>query len=149
MSDEACTLPAREGDDEYAIIQRLLKAQRIAVVGLSNNPSRASNMVARYLMSVGKEVIPVNPSHRKVMDLHSYTELEQVPGKIDLVNVFRRAEFCPAVVESAIKAHAGGVWLQSGIVSPESRRLSDAAGMDYVEDRCLMVEHMHGGAVAG
>jgi predicted CoA-binding protein len=145
MSDEACTLPARDGDDEYSTIQRLLQAKRIAVVGLSGNPSRASNMVARYLLSVGKEVIPVNPSHRKVMDLHSYTELAQVPGKIDLVNVFRRAEFCPEVVEAAIKAHAGGVWLQSGIVSPESKRLAEEAGMDYVENRCLMVEHMHAG----
>lgn len=145
MSDDACTLPIHEGDDEYSMIQRLLKAQRIAVVGLSGNPSRASNMVARYLISVGKEVIPVNPSHRKVMDLYSYTELEKVPGKIDLVNVFRRAEFCPEVVESAIKTHAGGIWLQSGIISPESKRLAMEAGMDYVENRCLMVEHMHAG----
>ena len=141
MSDEACPLPRLARDEERAIIERLLRAQRIAVVGLSDDPSRPSHGVARYLMDVGKQIIPVNPNHAEVLGLKCYARLEDVPGAIDLVDVFRRSQYCAGVVRSAVEAGARGVWLQSGIRNPEARQLALAAGIDYVEDRCLMVEH--------
>lgn len=143
MPDDTCTLPAREGDDEHAIIQRLIRAQRIAVVGLSDHPSRPSFGVASYLLAEGKEIIPVNPAHSTVLGLKCYARLEDVPGTIDLVNVFRRPEFCTDIARSAVAVRAKGLWLQSGITNEEARRIAIEARMDYVEDRCLMVEHMH------
>jgi predicted CoA-binding protein len=138
MTHNACPLPDPNVPD---VVSQLLRAQRIAVVGLSDDPARASYHVARYLIDQGKEVIPVNPNHATVLGLKSYASLEDVPGRVDLVDVFRRPEFCPAVVESAIRIRAGGVWLQSGIVSPEAERLAAGAGLPFVQDRCLMVDH--------
>ena len=140
MSTESCPLPSF--DAPTTAIERMLNAKRIAVVGLSDDPSRPSFGVASYLLSAGKEVIPVNPRHQRVLGLKCYPSLAQVPGPIDLVDVFRRPEFCPDVVREAIAAGAKGVWLQSGIVSDEARELAARAKLDYVEDRCLMVDLM-------
>ncbi|HEY7090354.1 MAG TPA: CoA-binding protein [Tepidisphaeraceae bacterium] len=143
MSGEACPLPRDQGkDDEIEIIHRLVRAQRIAVVGLSDDPSRPSYGVAEYLQSVGKEIVPVNPNHEHVLGEKCYPRLEDVPGSIDLVDVFRRPQFCADVARSAIRAGAKGLWLQSGITSAEARQLAREAGIEYVEDRCLLVEHM-------
>src|SRR4051812_39300161 len=99
---EACPLPSSPEDAEAAAVRRMLAGRRIAVVGLSDDPSRASYGVAQYLRSVGKEIVPVNPNHQMVMGLKCYPSLEAVPGKIDVVDVFRRPEFCADVVRSAI-----------------------------------------------
>jgi predicted CoA-binding protein len=123
----------------------MLAARRIAVVGLSDDPTRASHGVASYLRSVGKDIIPVNPNHPTVMGLKCYPSLEDVPGPIDVVDVFRRAEFCADVVRSAVAVGAKGVWLQAGIVSPEAERLARDAGIDFVQDRCMKVDHMFAG----
>jgi predicted CoA-binding protein len=145
MNEDSCPSPsARRAqvsaqDDE--LIGRLVRAKRIAVVGLSNNVERAAWMIAEYLVNVGKEVVPVNPRYEELMGLKCYPSVAVIPGHVDLVDVFRRSEFCPGVVEDATASQAGAVWLQSGIVSPEARRLAEQAGLDYVEDRCLMVEH--------
>jgi len=141
MSGEYCTLSATSGDNEHAIIQRLLKLKRIAVVGLSDDPSRPSHYVSRYMQSHGKEIIPVNPSHEMVFDVKCYPSLDEVPDQIDLVNVFRRPNAVPDVVRPAIRKGVKGIWLQAGITSEEGRRLACEAGIDYVEDRCIMVEH--------
>ena len=145
MSHEACPLPSsnRRNDPEAATVARLIRGQRIAVVGLSDDPMRTANRIAHFLRSVGREVIPVNPNYETVMGVKCYPTVASIPEKVDVVDVFRRAQFCAAVVEDAIRAKAGGVWLQSGIVSSEAKRLAEEAGMDYVEDRCLMVEIMH------
>ena len=142
MSDEACPMPTPPRQDEFDPLRRMLSAKRIAVVGLSDDPSRASYGVASYLRSAGKEILPVNPNYPTVMGLKCYPSLRDVPGPIDLVNVFRRPEHCAGVVEEAIAAKAKGVWLQSGITSAEAKRLAEEAGMDFVQNRCLMVEHM-------
>ena len=126
-------------------IQRMLNARRIAVVGLSDDPSRPSYGVSRYLQSVGKDIILVNPRYEKVLGSTCYAALEDIPGKIDLVNVFRRPGFCAEVVRSAVALKAGGVWLQSGITNEEARQLAESAGIDFVQDRCIMVEHMRSG----
>jgi hypothetical protein len=139
---ESCPLPDRSKKSADAL-GRVLKAKRIAIVGLSDDPSRPSYGVARYLLSAGKEIIPVNPSHPTIMGLRSFTRLEDIPGKVDLVDVFRRPEFCPEIVRSAIKIGAKGVWLQSGIVSPEAEKIAREAGIDFVQDKCLKVELMY------
>ena len=144
MPEDACPLPtnpAREAD----AVRRMLAAGRVAVVGLSDDPRRPSHGVASYLASVGKEIIPVNPNHPTVMGRKCYPSLEAVPGPIDVVDVFRRPEHCPDVVRSAVAVGARGVWLQSGIVSPEAERIAREAGLDFVQDRCMKVDHMFGG----
>lgn len=143
MEGESCRLPADQTDPESKIIQRLLAARRVAIVGLSDDPSRPSFGIASYLLSVGKEIVPVNPNHTRVLGVKCYPSLEAVPGPVDLVNVFRRPEHCADVVRSAIAVGAKGVWLQSGITSREARELATNAKMDFVQDRCIMVERMH------
>jgi predicted CoA-binding protein len=135
---ESCPLPDRSAACDA--LRRMLGAKRIAVVGLSDDPGRASYRVADYLQSAGKEIIPVNPNCQIVLGVKCYATLEEIPLPIDVVNVFRRPEFCPDIVRSAIRIGAGGVWLQSGIVSPQSEALAREAGIDFVQNRCLMVE---------
>ena len=142
MSGDSCPMPANERDPEASAIGRMISARRIAVVGLSDDSSRPSFGVASYLLSAGKEIIPVNPNHERVMGLKCYPSLSAVPKPIDVVDVFRRAEFCAEVVREATAAGAGGVWLQSGIINEEARELALRAGIDFVQNRCLMVEHM-------
>ncbi len=127
---------------EGPTIARMLRARRIAIVGLSDDPSRPSFHVARYLLSVDKEIVPVNPKYASVMGLQCYPTLEAVPGRIELVDVFRRAEFCPEVARSAVAVGAGGLWLQLGVVSTQAQAIAQEAGLDFVQDRCLKVEHM-------
>jgi hypothetical protein len=143
MENDACPLPDRTRSTTDQVMQRMLAAQRIAVVGLSDDPSRPSYGIASYLVSVGKDVIPINPKCREVLGQTCYGSLEEVPGPIDLVNVFRRPEHCAEVVKSAIAAGAKAVWLQSGVASPEAQALAAKAGIDFLQNRCIMVEHMH------
>ena len=125
-----------------AAVDRMLKAKRVAVVGMSDDPTRPSHGIGGYLAAHGYEVIPVNPTHEKVLGRKCYARLSDVPGTIDLVNVFRRSEFCADVTRDAIAAGAKGIWLQSGIRNEEARELAEAAKIDFVQDRCIMVEHM-------
>lgn len=136
-----CPLPQTPSDDEDALIGRMLSAGRIVIVGLSDDPSRPSHEIAQYLLSAGKRIVGVNPGHTTILGQPCYASLEDVPGAIETVDVFRRAEHCPDVVREAIAAGAKSVWLQSGIVSPEAERLARQAGIDFVQDRCIMVEH--------
>jgi len=139
--NESCPMPLPKGTSEQEIIARLVKAKRIAVVGLSGNSSRMSHSVASYLQHAGKEIVPVNPNETEVLGAKCYPTLDDVEGPVDLVNVFRRSEFCAGVARQAVKMGAKGIWLQSGIVSREAREIAEAAGLDYVENRCLMVEY--------
>ena len=141
MAGEYCTLPSAKGDPEAEAIDRMLSAKRIAVVGLSDDHSRPSYGVSSYMRSAGKEILPVNPSHETAMGLKCYPSLEAVPGPVEVVNVFRRPRACADVVRSAIAIGAKGVWLQSGIRNDEAKRLAEEAGLDFVQDRCIMVEH--------
>jgi predicted CoA-binding protein len=145
MAEDACPLPTPPREGERQVIERLVAARRIAIVGLSDDPSRPSYGVAEYLRGQGKQIVPVNPNHEQVMGLKSYRSLAEVPGRIDLVDVFRRAAFCAEVTREAIAVGAGGVWLQSGIINAEAERLAAEAGMDFVQNRCLMVEHRRRG----
>jgi predicted CoA-binding protein len=142
MSDDACPLPTTPTQDEPSTIARMLRSRRITIVGASDDPSRASFAIASYLLGQGYEVVPVNPNHRNVLGLTCYPSLDAVPGNVEVVNVFRRPEYCAAVAREAIARGATGLWLQSGISSPEARRIATERGVDYIENRCIMVEHM-------
>src|SRR4051812_32571433 len=98
MANEACPLPARLPAQEASAVDRMLQARRIAVVGMSDDPMRPSNGIGGYLMSNGFEVIPVNPTHDQVHGQKCYHSLADVPGQVDLVNVFRRPAACAQVV---------------------------------------------------
>ena len=141
MSGEACPMPSRGQGSDAEAMSRMLGAGRIAVVGLSDDPSRPSYQIASYLQSEGYQVVPVNPTHATVMGLKSYPTLKDVPGEVDLVNVFRRPEFCADITRDAIAIGAKGVWLQSGVQNEEAKKLAQSAGIDFVQDRCIMVEH--------
>lgn len=119
----------------------LSEAHTIALVGASPNPSRPSHQVMRYLLGVGYRVIPVRPLVPKVLGLPCVASLGEIDEPIDLVDVFRRAEFCPGVAEEAVAAGAGALWLQLSIVSPEARTIAEAGGLDYVENECTAIVH--------
>ena len=119
----------------------LSEAHTIALVGASPNPSRPSHQVMRYLLGAGYRVIPVRPLVPEVLAVPCVASLEEIDEPIDLVDVFRRAEFCPQVAEDAVAAGAGALWLQLGIVSPEARAIAEAAGLDYVENECTAIVH--------
>jgi predicted CoA-binding protein len=130
---------ATRGADPIAEI--LKKSKTIAVVGLSSNPMRPSHEVSEYLQQAGYRIIPVNPKETEVLGERSYARLEDVPEKIDVVNIFRRAEEVPPAVESAIRVGAKVVWMQLGIENEEGAEKARAAGLAVVEDACILVEH--------
>jgi len=119
----------------------LESSKTIAVVGLSSDPERPSYGVAEYLQSVGYRVVPVNPNEREVLGEKSYARLEDVPEKIDIVDIFRRPSEVPPVVNSAIAVGAKVVWMQLGITSSAAAEKARAAGLIAVEDACVLMEH--------
>jgi uncharacterized protein len=123
------------------ILEILEKYKTIAVVGLSSNPARASYEVTKYMQTAGYKIVPVNPNETEVLGQKSYLRLEDVPEKIEIVNVFRRAEDVPPVVEGAIQIGAKVVWMQLGIANAAAAERARAAGLMVVEDACVLVEH--------
>lgn len=122
-------------------VEVLLRMRRIAMVGASDDDTRPSYGVMHRLLQLGLDVVPVNPTYDAVLGRKSYRTLAEVPGPIELVNVFRRADACPGVAREAVAVGAKGLWLQSGIVSPESRAIARQGGLIYVEDACIAVAH--------
>ncbi len=123
-------------------IADLLRTSRvIAVVGLSSNPLRPSHGVAGYMQEHGYRLIPVNPQETEVLGEKAYPSLEDVPGKIDIVNIFRRSDFVPPIVEDAIRLGARAVWMQEGVVHEQAAARARAAGLIVVMDRCILKEH--------
>jgi uncharacterized protein len=123
------------------IAEILKRYKTIAVVGLSSNPARPSHGVASYIQGAGYRIIPVNPNEREVLGEKSYPRVEDVPEKIEIVDIFRRAEDVPPVVEGAIRVGANVVWMQLGIVNDGAGEKARAAGITVVMDACLLVEH--------
>ena len=120
----------------------LRDARTIALVGASPRPDRPSHGVMRYLLGQGYRVIPVRPLDcDEILGVPCVAELAEIDEPIDLVDVFRRPEFCPEVAREAVAAGAKALWLQLGIVSPEARRIALDAGLDYVEDACTAIVH--------
>ena len=123
------------------IPELLESARTIAVVGLSSNPMRPSNGVAEYMQRSGYRIIPVNPNETVVLGEKSYRRLEDVPEPIDIVDVFRRPQFVPDIVESAIKVGAKALWLQEGVIHDAAAARAQDAGLDVVMDKCILKEH--------
>jgi len=123
-------------------IRDLLEQSKvIAVVGLSSKPHRPSYGVARYMQSAGYRIIPVNPNEREVLGEKCYARLEDISIRVDIVDVFRRSEFVPPLVESAIAIGARAVWLQEGVVHEEAAARARTAGLEVVMDHCILKEH--------
>ncbi len=123
-------------------IQNILERGKVlAVVGLSSKPHRPSYGVARYMQLAGYHIIPVNPNEEKVLGEKRYVRLEDVPVQVDVVNIFRRSEFVPAIVESAIAVGAWAVWMQEGVIHQQAAERAREAGLQVVMDRCLLKEH--------
>jgi uncharacterized protein len=129
--------------DDDAIRELLSSAKVIAVVGLSSKRARASFGVSRYMQSVGYRIIPVNPNETEVLGEKAYSDLDAIPKgvKIDVVNIFRRSEEVPEVVDAAIRLRAPAVWMQEGVIQEEAAAKARAAGIFVVMDRCLLKEH--------
>ena len=123
-------------------IKEILETYKnIAVVGLSSQTWRPSYSVSRYMQTVGYRIIPVNPNEREVLGEKAYASLDDVPGPIEIVDIFRRPEFVPDVVEASIRRKARVIWMQLGIVNEAAAARARAAGLEVVMDRCILVEH--------
>jgi predicted CoA-binding protein len=126
--------------NEPEVIRELLQAKTIAVIGLSDDPSKPSHYVSAYMQKMGHRILPVNPVLQSVLGEKCYASLSELPEKPDLVNVFRLPKFIPAIVEEMIALKLPALWVQQGIVHPEAAALAEAAGIKVVMDRCIMVE---------
>ena len=119
----------------------LAQAKTIAVVGLSDNPLRPSHGVSAYMQAQGYRVIPVNPTIAEALGETSYPSLMDIPGRIDLVNIFRRAEFVDEVVDQAIRLKIPAVWMQEEVINEAAAAKARKAGLFVVMDRCILKEH--------
>jgi len=113
----------------------------LAVVGLSDNPGKASHSVSAYMQQHGYRILPVNPATSEVLGEPSYTSLAALPFKPDVVNVFRLPKFIPAIVDEMIALRLKNLWVQLGIVSLEAAARAEQAGIRVVMDRCILIEH--------
>jgi predicted CoA-binding protein len=120
----------------------LRRSRTIAVVGLSSKKFRPSYGVAEYMQEQGYRIIPVNPNEVEVLGEKAHASIEDIGEHIDIVDIFRRSEFVPAIVESAIRIGAGAIWMQEGVVHEDAARQAREAGLEVVMDRCILKEHM-------
>ena len=125
-----------------AEIRKFYDLKNIAVVGMSKNEGKAAHYVPKYLIDRGYNVIPVNPTANEILGRKSYPQVNSVPEKIDIVDIFRPSEDVPAVVEDALKKDGIKViWMQEGIYSPEAERMAQEKGIEVVYNRCMYAEH--------
>ena len=121
----------------------ILKTSRtVAVVGLSSRHHRPSYGVTEYMKSAGYRIIPVNPRESEVLGEKSYARLEDIPEKVDIVNVFRRSEFVPEIADSAIRIGARAIWMQEGVIHHEAAERARRAGLLVFMDSCILKEHV-------
>jgi predicted CoA-binding protein len=123
-------------------IAELLRTSRtIAVVGLSSKKFRPSHGVSEYMQRAGYRMIPVNPYETEVLGEKAYPSLDAVPEKVDIVNVFRRSEFVPEIVDLAVRIGARAVWMQEGVAHEQAAEKARGAGLTVIMDRCILKEH--------
>ena len=122
-------------------INQILELKTIAVVGFSPKPERPSHYVSIYLKEMGYNVIPVNPGHTVIIGIASYPDLISIPQKVDVVNIFRRPEFVPPIVDMAISIGAKAIWMQDHIIHEESAQKAQNAGLLVVMDDCMLRQH--------
>ncbi len=142
MGDESCEFPLTNAS-EPEIDSILASAETVAVVGLSDKPDRESHRVAAYLKAHGYTIVPVNPAAQEILGERSYPDLAAIPPevRIDVVDIFRKPEYIPKVVEQAIARGARVVWMQLGLAHNAAADAARAAGLAVVMDRCIKVEH--------
>lgn len=128
-------------NDDQMMKDILTSAKTIASVGLSSNQEKESYWIVSYLKEQGYHIIPVNPTADEILGEKAYPDLESIPEPIDVVQVFRRSEDVPPVVDSAIKAGAKVVWMQEGIVNEEAAQKAREAGLQVVMDACMRMTH--------
>ncbi|HLN01503.1 MAG TPA: CoA-binding protein [Bryobacteraceae bacterium] len=119
----------------------LRSSHSIAVVGLSSKRYRPSYGVAEYMQSAGYRIIPVNPFEEAVLGEKAYTDLAKISEHVDIVDIFRRSEFVPEIVDAAIRLGAHAIWMQEGVIHEEAAAKARAAGLEVVMDRCILKEH--------
>src|SRR5271167_1327488 len=142
-------ISGRQKMNEPALINEMLAApsaenpRAIAVIGLSEVPSKPSHYVSAYMQQHGYKLYPINPSIPEVLGEKSYASLAELPIKPDIVNVFRLPKFIPAIVDEMIQLGLPNLWVQQGIVNREAAARAEAAGIHVVMDHCIMVEHRH------
>ncbi len=129
------------GEQDDAKRKLLEESRVIAIVGLSPDTARASNVVATYLIAHGYRVIPVNPRYRDILGQKSYPSLSHVTEKVDIVDIFRRAENLMPAVREAVRLAPRAIWLQLGIVNDEARKLAEANNIPFFMNQCIKVEH--------
>ncbi len=128
--------------DDIEGIRRILSSYKtVAMVGLSANWHRPSNFAAKYLLDHGFRVIPVNPAYDEVLGQRCYPSLREIPEPVDVVDVFRKPEDVPPIVEDAIAIGAKVLWLQIGVIHPEAMARAEQAGLEVVADRCMKIEY--------
>jgi uncharacterized protein len=131
--------PAAAGDPVYELLK---SGHTIAIVGLSNRHHRPSYGVAQYLQSAGYRIVPVNPVETEVLGEKCYARLEDIPEHVDIVDIFRRSEFVPDIVESAIRVGASGLWMQEGVIHAEAAERARQAGLFVIMNACILKEHI-------
>jgi predicted CoA-binding protein len=127
-------------DGESAIAELLASSKTIAVVGLSSKPFRPSFGVSQYLQSAGYRIIPVNPNESLILGEKCYARLEDIPEKIDIVDIFRRSELVPEVADAAIRIGARAIWMQEGVANEPAAAQARSAGLFVVMDLCIAKE---------
>ena len=129
------------GETENLIKKILKDSKNIAVVGMSSNPSRISHQIGVYLINAGYNIFPVNPGIDQMEGMRVYATLDEIPEKIDIVNVFRRPEFVMDVAQAAVEVGAGVLWLQEGIINLAAKEYAERHNLTVIMDRCIMVDH--------
>lgn len=132
---------AIENPSRDEIREILKKAKKIAVVGLSDNEERTSHMIAKAMQSAGYEIIPVNPRVKEVLGVKAVSSLKEIDGHVDIVNVFRRSEFLPAIAKEFVTIDADVFWAQQGVQDEETFTFLKEKGYTVIMDRCIKVEH--------
>ena len=132
---------AHRNPSDSDIRQLLSSATTIAIVGASSDPDRSSHGIMWKLLKVGYRVIPVNPNETEVLGQKAYPSLSDIPVPIDIVDVFRRAEFTPAIADEAVKVHAKALWLQQGVTNDDAAARAEAGGLTVVMDACIGTMH--------
>ena len=122
-------------------INKIFTMRSIAVVGMSPKPQRPSHYVALYLKENGYNIIPVNPGHSEIAGMKSYSNLLEIPSKVDIVDVFRRSEHVVPIVKEAIKINAKAVWLQDGVINEEAAQVANSKNLLFVMNDCMLRRH--------
>jgi len=122
-------------------INKIFTMRSIAVVGMSPKPERPSHYVALYLKENGYNIIPVNPGHSEIAGMKSYSNLLEIPSKVDIVDVFRRSEHVVPIVKEAIKINAKAIWLQDGVINEEAAQVATSKNLLFVMNDCMLRRH--------